>query len=261
MLANTTTFVAGDRVLGQTGKWIHVDPADTRGQHLVRAGGWLNPPTLAIWQMLLAEGGWTHVFDVGANYGEMLVNVKLPHGAEVIAVEPSPAIRAKLERTLHEAGIAAEVLGVAFSNASGTGRLRIDDTWSGTTRLAPPDETEGIPIQIDTLGSVLRRVPMPLSAISALIKIDVEGEETNVLRGALEELAILGKFAALVEVLHLRAEDLAWIEQEFDIEILRPGNPAKLVSVPRGQFAGVLSNEAFYRQDVVLRRRAGETQL
>jgi FkbM family methyltransferase len=212
-----------------------------------------------MWQMLLAETGWSHVFDVGANYGEMLVNVKLPHGAEVIAVEPSPAIRAKLGQTLHDAGIAAEILGIAFSDASGTGRLRIDDTWSGTTRLAQPDEAKGIPIQTDTLGSVLRRDRMPLPAISALIKIDVEGEEANVLRGALEELAILGKFAALVEVLHLRLEDLAWIEQEFDIEILRLGHPAILVSVPRGQFAQMLSNETFYRQDVVLRRRAGET--
>jgi FkbM family methyltransferase len=249
-----------DRVLGPTGNWIHVDPADTRGQHLIHAGGSLNPPTLAMWQMLLAEAGWSHVFDVGANYGEMLVNVKLPDEAEVIAVEPNPAIRAKLAQTLHDAGIAAEILDIAFSDVSGTGRLRIDDTWSGTTRLARPDEAEGIPIQTDTLGSVLRRARMPLPAISALIKIDVEGDEANVLRGALEELAILGKFAALVEVLHLRAEDLAWIEQEFEIEILQPGNPAKLVSVPRGQFAPMLSNETFYRQDVVLRRRAGEAQ-
>jgi FkbM family methyltransferase len=254
-----TTSVPRDRVLGLAGNWIHVDPADTRGQQLIQAGGSLNPPTLVMWQMLLAEAGWTHVFDVGANYGEMLVNVKLPRGVEVAAVEPNPAIRARLERTLHDAGIAAEILDVAFSDASGMGRLRIDDTWSGTTRLARPDETGGVPVQTATLGSALQHAAVPLPAISALIKIDVEGDEANVLRGALEELAILGRFAVLVEVLHLPAEELDWIAQHFDIEMLRPDSPAKLVSVPRGQFAQMLADQAYYRQDVVLRRRAGES--
>jgi hypothetical protein len=99
-----------------------------------------------------------------------------------------------------------------------------------------------------------------LPAVSALIKIDVEGEEANVLRGAVEELAMLGRVAALVEVLHLPAEDLAWIERQFDIEILRLDLPEKLVRVPRGQFAQMLANEAYYRQDVVLRRRASESR-
>ena len=213
-----------------------------------------------MWQMLLAETGWTHVFDVGANYGEMLVNVTLPHGVEVTAVEPNPAIRARLERTLHDAGIAAEILDTAFSDAGGGGRLRIDDTWSGATRLARADEAEGVPVRTGTLGLALQRAGVPLPAVSALIKIDVEGEEANVLRGAVDELTLLAKFAALVEVLHLPAEELAWMERQFDIEILRQNSPTKLVSVPRGQFAQMLANETYYRQDVVLRRRAGETQ-
>jgi FkbM family methyltransferase len=255
-----TTSLPRDRVLGLAGNWIHVDPADPRGQQLIQAGGSLNPPTLVMWQMLLAEAGWTHVFDIGANYGEMLVNVTLPRGVEVTAVEPNPVIRAKLERTLNDAGIAAEILDVAFSHANGTGRLRIDDTWSGTTRLARADETGGVPVQTATLGSALQRAGASLPAVSALIKIDVEGEEANVLRGAVEELAMLGRVAALVEVLHLPAEDLAWIERQFDIEILRLDLPEKLVRVPRGQFAQMLANEAYYRQDVVLRRRASESR-
>lgn len=190
----------------------------------------------------------------------MLVNATLPHQAEVIAVEPNPPICDRLERTLQDAGVAARILNVALSATSGTGRLRIDDTWSGTTRLARPDETGGVPVQIATLGSVLRGLRMPLPATSALIKIDVEGEEANVLRGALDEFATLGRFAVLVEVLHLRVDDLAWIEQEFDIEMFRPGDPAEFVAVPRKQLASMLADEAYYRQDVILRRRAGEAE-
>lgn len=55
--AHLPTSVPCDRVLGPLGKWIHVDPADARAQHLLQAEGSLNPPTLAMWNMLLGEGG------------------------------------------------------------------------------------------------------------------------------------------------------------------------------------------------------------
>ena len=48
---------------------------------------------------LLAERPWTHVIDVGANYGEMLVGVELPQAATVIALEPNPFVIPYLTRT------------------------------------------------------------------------------------------------------------------------------------------------------------------
>jgi hypothetical protein len=45
-----------------------------------------------MWRSLLAERPWTHVIDVGANYGEMLVGVELPRAATVIALEPNPFV-------------------------------------------------------------------------------------------------------------------------------------------------------------------------
>jgi FkbM family methyltransferase len=251
----TVPAAANDRVLGEAGHWIYVDPADTRAQQLIAARGSLNPPTLVAWRILMAETEWTHILDVGANYGEMLVNVLLPRGAGVIAVEPNPVIRAKLARTLDEAGISAQILEAAFSNSEGTGRLRVHDTWSGMSRLARPDDAVGIPVPITTLGAALRGMRVPLSRASALIKIDVEGDEADVLRGGMEELSALQGFAALVEVVCASSDDLAWIEQRFDIEMLRLGGPAKLVPVSRGQFADMLANDTFYHQDVVLRPR------
>lgn len=244
-----------DRVLTQAGHWIHVDPDDPRGRALVKAGGSLNPPTLAAWQLLLAEGGWTHVIDVGANYGEMLVHGGLPPGAQVIAFEPSAAIRSRLERTLGEAGIDAVISDAALSDAEGTGALLIDPLWSGTTRLAHPVEEGAIPVRTTTLGAVLRDTGAAMPALRPLVKIDVEGHETEVLRGVMRDLPELGGFAALVEVLHASPADLEWIEQTFDIEVLRLGTPGGLEAAPRGRLREMLASDAYYGQDVVLRRR------
>jgi len=244
-------------VLGQAGHWIHVDPADPRGQRLIASGGSLNPPSLAAWRLLLAEPGWTHVIDIGANYGEMLVNVGLPPGAAVIAAEPSPAVRARLARTLREAGIAADILDAALSDTEGTARLRIDPSWSGTTRLARPEEVAGMAVPVTTLGAVLRGAGLALPSLRAVVKIDVEGHEAAVLRGAMAELPALGGFAALVEVLHATPATLAWIERHFHIEMLRLDEVPALVAVPSGRFTAMLGCRALYRQDVVLRRRAG----
>lgn len=86
------------RVRAPGGAWIHVDPLDRRAQKLIQSDGNLNPPALSAWHLLLQQHAWTHVIDVGANYGEMLVNGGLPSGASIIAVEPNPAIRPYLER-------------------------------------------------------------------------------------------------------------------------------------------------------------------
>lgn len=245
-----------DRVMTRAGHWIHVDPADERGRRLVAAGGSLNTPTLLAWDLLLAEGGWTHVVDVGANYGEMLVNGGLPRDARIVAIEPNPAIRVRLERTLREAGLAAEILDVALSATEGEAALLVDAAWSGTTRLARPEDGAGLPVRTTTLAAVLRACGTPPGAVKALLKIDVEGHEAEVLRGVVDDLPALGGFAALVEVLHGAEAELAWMERHFDVALLEPGATPRLVRAPRGRLREMLASGRFYPQDVVLRRRA-----
>lgn len=244
-----------DRVRGQAGHWIHVDGGDARGRALAEAGGSLNPLSLEAWQLLLAEAEWTHVVDVGANYGEMLVNGGLPPGASVTAVEPNPAACERLRRTLSDADIAAEILQVAVSDIEGEGQLKIDPEWSGKTRLARSDEADGLPVRMTTLGAIARNAGVPLPRMRMAAKIDVEGHEAGVLRGIMRELPDLGDFAALVEVLHTPPDDLAWMERSFDVAALRLGAPRALVPVPAGQLRTMLAGGAFYPQDVVLRRR------
>jgi FkbM family methyltransferase len=261
--ANVETAVVAPvtEAVTASGLRIFVDPSDERGRSLAAAHGNFNPPTLRIWRNLLAEAAWTHVADIGANYGEMLVNGGWPSGATVLALEPSPRIRPFLARTLAAAGIAAEILPLALSETAGEAALLVDRKWSGTTRLAGPDDQPGeaherIVVPVTTLAALLRDRGAP-GEIRAAVKIDVEGYEIAVLKGLLPILDQLAGFAALVEILHVPAEDVAWLLDRFDVEVLDkdtgrleavcPATPARL--------AGMLAPDRFYQNDVVVRRR------
>ena len=237
----------------QAGALIHIDPAGGRGRRLIDSGGDLNPATMAIWQLLLAVDAWTHVVDVGANYGEMLVNGGMPQGAQIIAIEPNPQARLYLARTLKRAQVQATIVDLALSDTEGEAALRITSEWSGTTHLSSPG-VETITVRTTTLTAILRALPIPLTAIRLLVKIGVEGHELAILRGAMEALPELGNFAALVEILHLAPDDLAWIEAQFDLwcSELATGT---LRLVPPGDLRALLLSRDVYPQDVVLCRR------
>lgn len=244
------------RVMGSAGHWIYFNPDDARGRALLAAGGALNPATHCAWHLLLGSGAWTHVIDVGANYGEMLANGGLPPEAAVVAIEPNPIVRARLQETLDAAGLVAMVLDEAVSNAEGQHVLQIDESWSGTSRLADDTEGDGHPVRTTTLSDVIRRAgELPLAGIKVAVKIDVEGHEIEVLQGILNDLPVLGDFAALIEVEHASAEGLDWFDQHFKIQMLREIPLPELVPIEPGKLRAALSSDLYYKRDIVLRRR------
>ncbi|WP_432285798.1 FkbM family methyltransferase [Aminobacter sp. BA135] len=244
------------RVRAPGGAWIHVHPLDRRGQKLIQSDGNLNPPALSAWHLLLQQHAWTHVIDVGANYGEMLVNGGLPSGASIIAVEPNPAIRPYLERTLREAGLPAIILDAALSDKEGQAALHVDPNWSGTARLAKPGDNGALPVRTTTLERVLRSFDACPSMMRVLVKLDVEGDEANILRGALAILPSLGEFAALVEIQHVAPADLVWLVEHFEISLLDMQPGGGLVTTPPRQLGDMLRSGRYHTQDAVLRRRS-----
>lgn len=130
----------------------------------------------------------TTVFDVGANLGLMSVPVLEKCGdCRVVSFEPSPNSLPFLERT--RAGSAYRdrwtVIGAAV--ADGPGEL---DFTIGSGRDAlfegfrPSDRISGsktIKVPVTTLDETWHRLQEPMVS---LIKIDVEGAEAGVLRGA-----------------------------------------------------------------------------
>ena len=237
---------------------FHIDPADKRGHALLRHGGNLNPSTLKIWRRLVAECAWTHILDVGANYGEMLLGARMPKDAKIFAFEPNPLIAPYLEWNLSDGEISAEIVRSAVTDQVGTARLLIDRNWSGQTCLSVVQigARELITVPTTTISAVLGDAANA-SKMRVLIKIDVEGSEARALASLMELLDSFEDFAALVEVLHVPPTDRNWILDEFEVELLdrSSGGLVRLAPATPGAFLAALKSGRFYRQDVVLRRK------
>lgn len=246
-----------------SGRRLHVAKGDERGRQLLLSGGDLNPGTMSIWKRLLAESAWTHIFDVGANYGEMLLGVELPPAARVVAFEPNPWVLVHLVRNLAEAGVPVKVVAAAVADRRGCAELLIDRSWSGRTRLADSaapthdDEPDVLRVATTTLADELGPAA-EASPVRALVKIDVEGDEVRVLRGLVGVLDDLEEIVVLTEILHLGAADGSWLLDHFDVELLDLGSDClrRVDPATPDRLAALLAEPGIYPQDAVLRRRA-----
>ena len=215
-----------------------------------------------MWQLLLEERPWTHVLDVGANYGEILLNVDLPTNARIIAFEPNPRILPYLERNLAHANLRIEIIGSAVSDRTGSAIFVMNRGSSGASHLARPneaavDESDRVIVPTTTLTAALDG-EAAASLMRVLVKIDVEGHEVPVVRGLLPVVDEFEAFAALVEIKHLAQADLEWLFERFDVEVydlglgalerIDPGTPERL--------AELVGMKCFYHQDAVLRRKS-----
>ncbi len=252
-----------DHVRLPNGRMIYVDPSDERAKQLVQSGGDLNPLTSTIWRLLLGEFTWTHIIDVGANYGELLVNSDLPSCAEVIALEPNPYVLTYLRRTLSELGRPVALLEQAASAQQGTARLVADRTWSGMSTIAglpagsENHQVEVIQVPTTTLTAVVGAQATGIPP-RVLVKIDVEGNEQAVLEGALALIERAERFAGLVEILHADDRSLNWLITRFALE-LYDKQTKKLVpssAINASELRCEIAAKQYYPQDAVLRPRA-----
>lgn len=126
--------------------------------------------------------------DVGAHTGDVLADVVriAPRGRHV-GFEPLPHLAARLQQRLPDVDVRA----VALSDANGTATFThvLDRPgWSGFRPRPTPDgdtaRSETITVPTARLDDAL-----PADHAPALIKIDVEGAELQVLRGARATLA------------------------------------------------------------------------
>lgn len=122
-----------------------------------------------------------HFVDVGANVGvfSTLVGTRIP-GVRITAVEPFPPVRADLEANLALNNLEISVVGSAVSDAEGEATFEVLDR-DVLNRLAPSGSEgarRGITVPVTTLDHLVGDDP------PALIKIDVEGAELSVMRGA-----------------------------------------------------------------------------
>lgn len=231
---------------GITRRTMFLNRADPRSLALWRSRGNVNARALQLWQRVLGLRPWTLVLDVGANHGEMLLNVQMPPGARVFAFEPNPQLAALLRRSCAANNLAATIVEAAVGEAAGEVTLHIDRNWSGTSSvLAPASDAGIVPVRVAqvALTDFLAAHGFPPAPASVAMKIDVEGYEPAALRGMLGSLGHWSDLMIVIEIQHLDAEALAEIERHFDIAVAdRNGKLARRTSgaADAGQYDAVL---------------------
>ncbi|WP_428415521.1 FkbM family methyltransferase [Methylibium sp.] len=145
-------------------------------------GGFYELPMLRALQTVLSPGD--HVLDVGANVGTHAVYFAGVAGCRVTAFEPVPVVAELLQENCRINGLVPMIDVHAKAVGSMPGKAQVissDVKNSGATRLAESVES-GLPLV--SLDSLLDQLP-PVR----LLKIDVEGMEPAVIRGASALLA------------------------------------------------------------------------
>lgn len=124
------------------------------------------------------------IFDVGANVGQSLKDfTRLYPDTEVHCFEPSPINFAKLAQTVATAKN-ARCYQIALGANEAVGTMVTADR--ATMHTVSPNAEGNIPVEITTLDKVMNKIG--LNHVDYL-KIDTEGFDLDVLRGATESLS------------------------------------------------------------------------
>lgn len=154
-------------------------PGEQLSEVIARTGSFEPATALALKRLLFPSAC---VIDAGANSGVYTV-LAARWCEQVVAVEPSPRELVKLRHNIEMNAFSnVTVVSSALGAASGRAKLRVsDETYAGHNTLAPRfgydvPLAEEIEVELTTIDA--------LAAPADVIKIDVEGAEVDLLRGA-----------------------------------------------------------------------------
>lgn len=165
---------------------------------LWEAFGGHDGPLFAAFDRLIRDGDV--VWDVGANIGVYTRVIRQWfHAGPIVAIEPMADNFALLEANIALGGLRdVTALRLALSDRSGEETLQVDDVTSGTAVLdsvaggeaSAGRRAAGLPpvterVKLERLDDLIARDHLPPPA---MMKIDTEGAEVHVLRGAMETL-------------------------------------------------------------------------
>lgn len=132
--------------------------------------------------------------DIGANVGSYTVLASAQVGAFSISIEPVPTTYGFLVRNIEANQLEGIVEPRNMGLSSNKGEIKFTAGLDTVNHVAIEGEADTITVPVDTLDKVLNgRKP-------ALLKIDVEGFETEVIKGASDTLADTTLKAIIIEL-------------------------------------------------------------
>ena len=149
-----------------------------------------DPDVKLTYQNLLSgEPGIKTFFDIGANYGTHSL-LLLSQGISTVSFEPNYSLNESFQLLCKENNLEGRMENYALSDTSGRVKLHFpaDATWLGTivdseaSVLKESHQMQSIEVPMITLDEYVRT----MNTIPDLIKIDTEGNEISVLKGARE---------------------------------------------------------------------------
>jgi FkbM family methyltransferase len=126
------------------------------------------------------------VYDIGAFHG-ILTLWFAPQAQQVVSYEPVTQNRARLLENITLNGIKnVTVRDVALGAGAGTATMRFDPLMPGGSKVVVQENAPDANVRVTTLDQDIEELRLPAPTF---IKIDVEGFELDVLRGAEQTLA------------------------------------------------------------------------
>lgn len=145
------------------------------------------PDTLACFLAAIQESGSRPVFDVGANIGvfSWLASALTP--ATVVAFEPTPDLTVQMRSICAANALGVVVEESALGAAPGTAELHLSDSTDSSNSLRAGFRAShgSVSVPVETVDGYVGRTGIR----PAVLKIDTESTEPDVLRGAAELLA------------------------------------------------------------------------
>lgn len=121
--------------------------------------------------------------DIGANIGSYTILASGHVGSKTLAFEPSPSTFENLKNNISINHIDGLVRSYNMALGSNKGQVNFTKSFDTINHVANPGEVDIIEVSVDKLDNILAEGEFPL-----LIKVDVEGFETEVIKGALNTL-------------------------------------------------------------------------